>query len=82
MGQLQRERPKHLAAKLLAIRTQKLKVSQSIMAKLVDQNITGARVSEYEHNVREPNLLVLLGYAKAANVHMEDLVDDALKLPK
>jgi hypothetical protein len=39
------------------------------------------RISEYELNVREPSLLILLAYARIAGVHLEDIVDDAVDLP-
>jgi hypothetical protein len=39
------------------------------------------RISEYESNLREPSLLVLLAYARVARVHLEDIVDDAIELP-
>jgi hypothetical protein len=35
-----------------------------------------ARIWEYENDRREPNLFVLLAYARLAQVHMETLVDD------
>ena len=78
MGQA-RQRPKHLAAKLLAIR-QKLRASQSEMERLLDFQVTTARISEYEHDKREPNLLVLLAYSRLADVPVEQLIDDDLDL--
>jgi hypothetical protein len=39
------------------------------------------RISEYERGRREPSLWVLLAYARAACIHLEDLVDDAIDLP-
>jgi transcriptional regulator with XRE-family HTH domain len=80
MGQRPRPRPRHLAAKLLAIR-QKLGASQSQMAKLLEFKVSYSRVSEYESGVREPNLLVLLSYARIAGVSMDILVNDRLELP-
>ena len=75
-----RQRPKHLAKKLLAIR-KKLGLSQSQLAERLE--LTGtARISEYEHDKREPDLLVLLRYARLAGVRMATIVDDKLKLPK
>lgn len=44
--------------------------------KLVQTSISG-----YERGVREPSLLVLLEYARAAGVYMDALVDDELDLP-
>ena len=39
------------------------------------------RISEYERGIREPSLWVLLAYARAACIHLEDLVDDEIELP-
>jgi len=76
MGQ-KRQKPKHLAAKLLAIR-QGRKLSQPKMARLL--NIRDSRVSQYETGKREPNLMVLLRYARAGQVTVEQLIDDDLDL--
>jgi transcriptional regulator with XRE-family HTH domain len=81
MGHKKRGKPKYLAAKLLAIR-QALGLSQTEMVKHLDFKVTAARVSEYEHGVREPNLLVLLHYSEIAGLHLEVIVDDRLTLPK
>lgn len=78
MGRRPRPKPKHLAAKLLAIR-HKLEVSQSQIAKLLKLD-KGARVSEYETGVREPNLLVLLRYSMLARIPMAVLVNDKVEL--
>ena len=73
----------YLAEKLLAIRTERLKVSQSEMLRLIgEKKKIPARVSEWENGKREPDLLVILGYSRAAKLNMEDLVDDRLSLPK
>ncbi len=37
-------------------------------------------VSEFEAGRREPSLLVLLRYARAAGIKVEALIDDALDL--
>ena len=79
MGQRPRPKPKHLAAKLFAIR-KRLKLSQSEMADLLDCQLTSARVSEYESGIREPNLLVLLAYARTAKIPVERIIDDDLDL--
>lgn len=81
MGNQPRTKPQHLPGKLLAIRKQ-LKLSQTQMAKALGYNKTSARVSEYERGIREPDLLILLRYAKLADVPMECLVDDEMKLPR
>lgn len=55
--------------------------SQSQMIAILDMDITTARICEWEQGKREPNLLVLLRYARIAGVHVDDLIDDALSLP-
>jgi hypothetical protein len=62
-----------LGATLLAIR-QRLGVSQSGMGQLLELTNSAARMSEYESGIREPNLLVLLRYARLAGVST-DLLD-------
>ena len=79
MGKQARPRPQCLAVKLLAIR-QRLCFSQSEMIRLLGFQMTTARISEYESGVREPNLLVLLAYARAGDVSVETLIDDELTI--
>jgi transcriptional regulator with XRE-family HTH domain len=79
VGQRSRARPKLLPAKLLAIRL-KLGISQSQLARLLDFNKGTARISEYEHGIREPDLIVLLNYAKLARISMDVLANDNLEL--
>ena len=76
-----RRKPKKLAAKLLAIR-QRLDVSQTEMARLLDLKQTYTVVSSYESGRREPDLIILLRYARLARVSVESLIDDKLSLPK
>jgi transcriptional regulator with XRE-family HTH domain len=75
-----RQRPKRLARKLLVVR-QRLGVSQTEMARLLQLKKTYTVVSSYETGRREPDLIVLLRYAKLARVSMETLVDDKVTLP-
>jgi transcriptional regulator with XRE-family HTH domain len=75
-------RPKRLAAKLRQIR-RALALSQNGMVQrmgLQDQ-ILREEISDFERGKRQPPLLVLLEYARAANVHVDDLIDDKVKLP-
>jgi len=81
MGRTSRRRPKHLGRKLLAIR-QKLGLSQTQMTKALGLNVHHSAVSNYELGTREPDLLVVLAYARLAKVPMEALVDDKMKLPR
>jgi transcriptional regulator with XRE-family HTH domain len=77
-----RPRPARLAEKLLQIRLA-LGISQTEMLHRlgVEDQILYNRISDYERDKNEPTLMVLLQYARLANVHMEALVDDALDLP-
>ena len=77
-----RPRPARLAEKLLQIRLA-LGISQTEMLHRlgVEDQILYNRISDYERDKNEPTLMVLLQYARLANVHMEALVDDDLDLP-
>jgi transcriptional regulator with XRE-family HTH domain len=77
-----RLRPKRLAEKLLEIRTA-LDLSQTEMYRRlgVEDLIPYTRISKYERGELEPPLPILLQYARAAGVHLEDIVDDELDLP-
>lgn len=75
-----RRQPKKLARKLLAIR-ERLGLSQSEMARRLDLDIAYTAISAYERGTREPDLITLLGYAKAGRVTVERLIDDELDLP-
>ena len=81
MGNI-RPRPKRLAEKLLQIRIA-LGLSQPRMLRTlgVEEQIDYTMISKYELDKNEPPLDILLQYARAAGVHMEDLVDDELDLP-
>lgn len=82
MGTRARPKPEHLAEKLLQIRLA-LGLSQNGMIKRMDvaEFIAQNTVSEYELGKREPPLMILLEYARAANVALEVLADDELSLP-
>ncbi|PYS22767.1 MAG: hypothetical protein DMF72_12040 [Acidobacteria bacterium] len=80
MGKPPREKPKRLARKLLAIRNG-LGVSQTEMAKLLKLKKTYTVISSYERGTGEPNLLILLRYARLARVSTDALIDDKLDLP-
>ena len=78
-----RPRPMRLAEKLLQIRTG-LGLSQTQMLDRLGlgEIMHYGRISEYEQDKREPSLITLLAYARAANVHLEDIVDDDFDLPR
>lgn len=75
-----RRKPKHLARKLLAIR-ERLGVSQTEMARLLELKQTYTVVSSFESGRREPDLIVLLEYARLAGISTDMLIDDKAKLP-
>jgi transcriptional regulator with XRE-family HTH domain len=79
VGNAKRGRPRRLPEKLLAVR-EKLGASQTEMARLIGQGMSSARISEYEAGKREPNLMVLLHYAKAAEISTDNLIDDSVEL--
>jgi len=74
-----RSKPQRLAAKLLAIR-RKLGVSQTQMVRILECDLPYHRISEWETGRREPNLMLLLRFARAAHVSVERLIDDELDL--
>ncbi len=83
MGSARRPTPARLAEKLLQVRL-RLGLSQSQMLKqLGDTNtrIHAPHISGYESGKREPPLVVLLQYARAAGVPVELLIDDDQDLP-
>jgi transcriptional regulator with XRE-family HTH domain len=51
------------------------------MARLLDLDVAYTAVSGYELGTRQPDLLVLLRYARLAGVSTDVLIDDKLKLP-
>lgn len=77
-----RPKPKRLAEKLRQIR-EALELSQTEMLKRLglEEEMKYARISEYETGLREPSLLTLLAYSRAAGIHMEVLADDETDLP-
>jgi transcriptional regulator with XRE-family HTH domain len=84
MGRAHRRKPKFLPAKLYAIR-EGLNLTQEQMIERLncsDIPLYPASISQYEQGKREPPLLVLLAYARVAEVTMEMLVDDELSLPE
>lgn len=83
MGRAARHKPKRLAEKLKQIRTS-LDLSQDgmiIRLKLKEVSIKRNDISNYELDVNEPSLSVLLAYARAANIYLDVLADDELDLP-
>jgi transcriptional regulator with XRE-family HTH domain len=83
MGRYSRKKPTRLSEKLLEIRL-KLGLSQNELIKHLglEEELTQSRISGYELGTREPSLVTLLRYARAANVWLDVLVDDELNLPE
>ena len=79
MANTRREQPRRLARKLLAIR-QNLGLSQTEMARALKLKVSYTVVSGYELGTNEPNLLVLLRYARLARVPVDNLIDDKLDI--
>jgi len=77
-----RPKPERLAEKLLAIRMA-LGVSQTELYRRlgVEHLIDYTRISTYERGKNEPPLMILLEYARLANVYVDALIDDGLDLP-
>lgn len=82
MGRGTRHQPERLAEKLLQIRLA-LGLSQTEMLYRlgVEDFVAYQRISEYELGKREPLLIILLQYARAANISTDDLIDDEVDLP-
>src|SRR6266446_5299410 len=78
-----RIRPERLPEKLLQIRVA-LGLSQSELLRQLglEEQMDYRRISEFERGTTEPHLAVVLQYARVAGVHMEDIVDDELDLPR
>jgi transcriptional regulator with XRE-family HTH domain len=71
--------PKRIGPKLRAIRKH-LKLSQTGMKNRIRFPGDYGRISEYERGKRIPTIIVLLAYARAGKVALEQIVDDELEL--
>jgi transcriptional regulator with XRE-family HTH domain len=82
-SRLARHAPQRLAEKLARIRNG-LGLSQNEMLKRLGspEKLLQSSISGYERGVREPPSLILLAYARAANIYVEVLLDDDLDLPE
>jgi len=77
-----RAMPKKLGKKLLQIRTN-LGMSQREIVKALkyhDTPLRASQISQYESGQREPTMMLVLAYARLANVSVESLIDDKMKL--
>ena len=78
MGRQRRPQPRLLAKKLRRIRME-FGIGQAEMARLLDHGPSppdGAMVSRFERGEREPNLFVIVAYARLAKVSTDVLIDD------
>lgn len=80
MGRKVRYRPQKLAGKLRQIR-ESLGLSQDGMVIRLKLDVKRSDISNYELDVNEPTLNILLAYARAANIYLDVLADDNLDLP-
>ncbi len=83
MGTARTLRPKRLGEKLAAIR-QRLQLSQNELIRKLGFGdvLLREEISSFERGVRVPPPLVLLEYARLANVYVDDLLDDQVDLPE
>jgi transcriptional regulator with XRE-family HTH domain len=75
-----RPRPQHLAAKLRRIRKSLGLTQPKLIERLNVDRISPPYICQYESGRTEPTLIVLLAYARLANVPVENLIDDDLAL--
>jgi transcriptional regulator with XRE-family HTH domain len=81
MGRSRRNKPVRLSHKLLAIR-KRLNMSQTQMARALELKVHYSAVSNFELGTREPDLIVVMRYARLAGISMETIVDDQMNLPE
>lgn len=84
MGRAKAEQPQRIAQKLKQIRTS-LGFTQDEMAnELGCQGVKVYRgyVGSYEIGERVPTLLIVMAYARIADISMETLCDDKIELPE
>ena len=81
MGRARVDSPQKLSKKLLKIR-QLLGLSQNglIASFGMTGSITQSEISAFENGKRVPALLVLLRYARAVDIHVDNLFDDEIDL--
>ena len=84
MGTSNRVKPERLSEKLETIRTRLGLKTEELIVRLdcPEVPLYRASISQYERGKREPPLLVLLAYARLANVYVDVLIDDTIDLPE
>jgi len=48
----------------------------------MESQLNRGKISDFEREAREPDLLTLKAYVDEAGVSVDDLVDDGIKLPE
>jgi transcriptional regulator with XRE-family HTH domain len=88
MGRQRRPRPRRLAVKLRQIRTSLGLTQEQMFEQLGDTgtSLHAGHIGEFETDRREPNLLVILAYARVMSTtgggeFLEALLDDRMDLP-
>lgn len=83
MGTGKRIKPARLAEKLKAIRESLGLTTEELVIKLDCPLVPlhRASITQYEKGRREPNLIVLLHYARLRSISVDYLIDDNLSLP-
>ncbi len=82
MGRSNRIKPKRLGEKLRLIR-ESLSLTQEQIIERLDYNsskLYPQNISGFEKSEREPNLLILLAYARLGRINTDILIDDELDL--
>lgn len=84
MGRANRFKQRCLGEKLFQIRNG-LKLNLQEMIDMLDcpeVPLYESSIYQYEKGLREPPLIILLKYSRLANVYLDFLVDDNLRLPE
>jgi transcriptional regulator with XRE-family HTH domain len=73
MGRTSREKPERLAEELIQIRNS-LGLSQDAIIRHMglEDRLNRDDISKYERGIREPSLIILLNFAKAAGICLDD----------
>jgi transcriptional regulator with XRE-family HTH domain len=82
MGTGKRIKPERLAEKLKAIRVNLGLTTEELIIKLECPEVPlhRASITQYEKGRREPNLIVLLHYARLVRLTVDSLIDDEIDL--
>ena len=81
MGRRKARSPVKLARKLVYVRkTLGLSQNELIERMGLKAKLRREEISDFERGKRVPPLLVLLRYARTANLHVDDFIDDEINL--